>query len=162
MITVPEGIKVSLDGLCLTLVGPKGELKKTFKAHDLVLKLIENRIEVETSQKALKKTIEAHINNMLKGVKEGYSRKLKILYSHFPFTLETKGNKLIIKNLLGERRSRSSKIIGNTKIEATAKEVTVFGMDKEAVGQTIANLKSALRIKSKDSRVFQDGVYEIL
>ncbi len=38
---------------------------------------------------------------------------------------------------------------------------TLTGSDKEAIGQSLANLRTATRIKEKDDRVFQDGIYEI-
>ena len=37
----------------------------------------------------------------------------------------------------------------------------VNGVDIEEVGQTIANIRQATRIRDRDSRVFQDGVYPV-
>jgi large subunit ribosomal protein L6 len=67
----------------------------------------------------------------------------------------------MIKNFLGEKQPRKAKIVGQTKVEAKGQEMTVSGLSKEEVGQTIANLKSATRIRNRDSRVFQDGFYII-
>jgi len=38
-------------------------------------------------------------------------------------------------------------------------DVVVKGADREKVGQTAANIERACRIKKRDRRVFQDGVY---
>ncbi|MGB1098957.1 MAG: 50S ribosomal protein L6, partial [Poseidonia sp.] len=38
-------------------------------------------------------------------------------------------------------------------------EVTVSGIDKEAVGQTAANIERCTTVKKRDRRVFQDGIY---
>jgi large subunit ribosomal protein L6 len=97
---------------------------------------------------------------MANGVISGYSHKLKILFSHFPISVEVKGKEMLIKNFLGEKQPRKAKIIGaQTKVEAKGQEVSISGISKEEVGQTVANIKSATRIRNRDSRVFQDGFY---
>ena len=40
-------------------------------------------------------------------------------------------------------------------------EVVVTGINKESVGQTAANIEQATRIKARDPRVFQDGIYVV-
>jgi large subunit ribosomal protein L6 len=37
--------------------------------------------------------------------------------------------------------------------------VTVKGEDKEGVGQTANNIVRATKIRARDTRVFQDGIY---
>lgn len=158
---IPSGITISVEGSTVKAKGPRGEVEKRLAAKGASIRMEGNKIEVESGNKALKGTLEAHIRNMVYGVQNGYSTKMKMIYAHFPFTLEVKGDILYIKNLLGEKLARKANIIGKTKIEAKGQEVTISGPDKDAVGQTIANFKRALRIKEKDCRVFQDGVYEI-
>ena len=46
-------------------------------------------------------------------------------------------------------------------VEAKGEDVTVQGIDKEKVGQTVANIERATKVKKRDIRVFQDGVYRI-
>ena len=98
---------------------------------------------------------------MANGVVGGYSAKLKMLYSHFPISVEIKGKEILIKNFLGEKQPRRAKIMGQTKVESKGQEMSITGISKEEVGQTIANIKSATRIRKRDSRVFQDGFYVI-
>jgi len=74
-------------------------------------------------------------------------------------SIETKGTELWIKNFLGEKKPRKAKIIGKVKIEVKGQDVRVHGADKEAVGQTVANIRTATRIREKDGRVFQDGIF---
>ena len=84
-----------------------------------------------------------------------------MLYSHFPIAVEIKGREILVKNFLGEKQPRKVKIMGTTKVESKGQEMTITGISKEDVGQTIANIKSATRIRNRDSRVFQDGFYVI-
>ncbi len=118
-------------------------------------------VQVNGKDKMLIKTITAHIKNMVKGVKEGYKIKMKVIYAHFPITFEVKGKEVIIKNFLGEKVPRKSKIIGDTEVEIKGQDILVSGVNKDTVGATISNLKLATKIKKRDSRVFQDGVYII-
>ena len=38
-------------------------------------------------------------------------------------------------------------------------KIVVSGIDKEAVGQTAANIERCTTVKGRDRRVFQDGIY---
>ena len=61
--------------------------------------------------------------------------------------------------MLGERHPRFAKIIGDTKIEVKEKILRIYGTKLEDVTQTAANIKKICKIRKKDIRVFQDGVY---
>ncbi len=161
MIEIPEGVEVSVDGQTVTVKGEKGELKRTFKC-DNEIKKTDGGIEV-TGPLAMTNTIYGHISNMMKGVTQGYEKNMKAVYSHFPMNIEVKGKEVIIKNFIGEKKPRETKVIGNeTEVKVKGQDITVSGIDKEAVGQTAANLRNATRITKKDSRVFQDGIYPSL
>ena len=47
------------------------------------------------------------------------------------------------------------------KVEIKGDEVVVSGIDKEAVGQTAANIEQTTRIRGYDPKVFQDGIYPV-
>jgi len=157
---IPEGVTVQADGLNVTVKGPKGEVQKTFPKRTEI-KVDGNKVEIQSPKQAMKGTAEAVMKNMLKGVSEGYERKLKLLYAHFPITIEVKGTEIAVKNFLGEKQPRKTSVVGSTKVTAKGQNVEVSGPDKEAVGQTIANLKAAMKIKGKDGRIFQDGIFEV-
>ncbi len=163
MVAILEGVTVEISGRDVTAKGPKGSVTKRFSA---VVKLEkkDNELVVQGSEKekAYVGTVESIINSMFIGVTEGFQKKLKVLYSHFPVTLEVKGDKILINNFIGEKYPRKARIMGGTKVEVKGQSVTVSGLDKEAVGQTIANMKSAMRIRRKDLRIFQDGIFEAI
>lgn len=163
MIAIPVGVAVEIDAEHIIVKGPKGTVKKPLPKKIKIEKK-DNSLLLSggESEKALLGTYDSLLRSMLRGVTEGYMKKLKVLYAHFPMSFEVKGREVIIKNFLGEKSPRKSKIVGNdTKIEAKGVAITITGPDGEAVGQTLANIKNALRIRKRDPRVFQDGVYEI-
>lgn len=160
MVDIPQGVTLSMDGHTLTAKGPKGEVSKELPKLASV-KVDGGKVEISADSKALRGTIESVVTNMVKGVSEGYNRQLKVLYAHFPVSIEVKGKDLLVKNFLGEKQARKTRIVGNTKVEVKGQNVTVSGPDKEALGQTIANLRGSMKIKKKDARIFQDGIYEV-
>jgi len=69
------------------------------------------------------------------------------------------GDAVSVSNFLGERKPRMAKIVEGVNVEIRGKEITVSGINREAVGQTAANIEQTTRIKGYDPRVFQDGIY---
>ena len=157
---IPQGLNVRIEGHRITVKGPAGEVHKGFPK-GVQVKADGAKIEVVSSDRAVKGTIEAIISAMFLGASKGYSRSLKLLYAHFPITVEVKGSDITIKNFLGEKQPRKTFLVGSTKVQTKGQMVTISGPDKEAVGQTIANMRTAMKIKDKDGRVFQDGLYDV-
>ena len=107
------------------------------------------------------KTIKAHINNMIKGMNEKFIYKLEAVYAHFPITLEInkEKNEVLIKNFLGEKRPRIAKIMSGAEVKIDKTHIIVESDNKEVAGQTAANLEIATKIKNRDRRKFQDGIF---
>ena len=166
-ITIPDGVNVTLESNdTLTIKGEKGELTRTFAHPKITIKLEGNIINIDSKnvrrkEKALIGTFKAHIKNMIKGVSEGFEYKMKTVFSHFPIKTSVEDNYFIIQNFLGERSPRKALILEGVNVEAKGEDVTVTGYDKEKVGQTVANIERATKVKKRDIRVFQDGVYRI-
>ena len=144
----------------VTVSGAKGTLVRDFAHPDVKIAVKGDEVEVK-GPLVMVNTVEAHLRNMAKGVTEGYAKKLKILFSHFPIAVEIKAKEVLIKNFLGEKQPRHAKIMGVTKVESKGQEMNISGPSKDDVGQTFANIKSATKIRNRDSRVFQDGFYEV-
>ena len=162
-IPIPEGIEVTItDEVAVT--GSKGELKRNFKQKAIRILKDDGKIVLEAQfpkkrDKAMLGTIKSHINNMITGLTDGFTYKMKIVYAHFPMTVKVNEGKVIIENFLGERHPRTAKILSDTKVQIKGDEVIVSGVNKEDVGQTMANIEQATKIKGRDPRVFQDGIY---
>jgi len=162
---IPEGFQVEVEGqkIIVSYNGKKIEKQLNFPS-DIMVKVENGRFLVSsTSQRknvqAIMGTIIAHTRNMIKGLKDGYTYRLKIVYTHFPISVKVEGDKVIINNFLGEKTQRTAKILGGTKVQINGQDIIVSGDNKELVGQTAANIETATRISKKDRRVFQDGIY---
>ena len=167
-VTNPEDVTATLseDGV-VTITGPKGSLNRTFVSTSCTLHqdgggLIVRVDMPRRKQRALAGTWNAHLNNMVKGVTQGFTYQLKALYSHFPTTMAVKGNTFVVNNYFGERVPRTSTILPGVEVKVSNKvEVTVSCIDKEHVGQTAENIERRTTVKNRDRRVFQDGIYLI-
>lgn len=165
-IEIPGGVEAEISGSTLVVKGPEGEVKKSFKLGKVELKKEGNTIVVGNkkstkNEKKMTNTITAHINNMIKGVQEKFEYELKICFSHFPITVEIKGNEAVIKNFLGEKIPRKAKIPQGAEVEAGKEIIKVKSVNKELAGRTAANFEAATKVRSRDRRIFQDGIFMI-
>ncbi|TFG33269.1 50S ribosomal protein L6 [Candidatus Thorarchaeota archaeon] len=165
-IEITSECQVSLEGKTITVTGPKGTLQRSFPEPQTTIKIEGNEVIVGTHvsrkrARALVGTVIAHLRNMQLGVTLGYEYEMKIVYSHFPITVEQQGNIMIIKNFIGERGNRSANLIGDIDIRITEDEIFISGINIEHVSQSAANIQQACRIRDKDRRVFMDGIYVI-
>ena len=160
-VKIPAGVTVAIEGNKVTASGPNGSVVREFKGTFLDLKLEGDTLSIKGKGIAIENTVRAHLTNIFKGVTEGFKRKMRIRYAHFPISVEVKGKEIVIKNFLGERKARKTKVHGNAKVEVKGQEVIVSSPDKEAVGQTVANIRKVTTIKSHDTRIFQDGIYPV-
>lgn len=162
-IVLPQGIEAEANGLRVTVRG-KNEETRLFKAKGISFKAQENSIVVEASpatrrMNAVLRTMSSHVRNMIQGAQHDYCYRMAIVFSHFPMNVQAKGERVEIYNFLGEKQARIAKVIGKTKVEAKGKEVLVSGANKEHVGQTAANIETATKVRKKDKRVYQDGIF---
>ncbi len=163
-IEIPEGVEVSVDGRAVTVKGEKGTLTRDFSHAPVSIQLEGDRVNIQTNwprkrEAALVGTIKSHIQNMIIGVTKGFTYKLKIVFSHFPISVKVREKTMAIENFTGERSPRITKIMGETKVTVKSEDVIVQGIDIEDVSQTAANIQRATKVKSKDPRVFLDGIF---
>lgn len=166
IIPIPEGVNVEVDGSVIKATGPKGELQRELVFPGISIEKKGNEVVVSTNiarrrERAMVGTFTSHVRNVMVGVTEGFERKLRIIYSHFPIQVKVTGDIVSISNFLGERKPRKAKMLGNSNVQVSGDEVIVTGTDKEMVCQTAANIEQATRIKRFDPRVFQDGIYVV-
>ena len=167
-INLPDGVSANISGNDVTLSKDGKSLTREFRHPRIEVRDSSDGIEVfcnlpRRKEKALAGTWAAHLNNMARGLDSGFEYKLKAVYSHFPMTIKVQGNEMTITNLFGEKVPRVAALPWSpAEVEvkvANKTEITVSGADREKVGQTAANIERACRIKKRDRRIFQDGIY---
>jgi large subunit ribosomal protein L6 len=164
VVKVPGGVNVAVHGNLVKVKGPKGELQRSIGSPRVQVLPGQGEVAVSCKlarrkDKALVGTYAAHLRNMVHGVQEEWEYRLKVVYSHFPIKTKVAGDVFHIDNFLGEKASRKAPILPGVKVKVDGDQVIVTGPDLENVGQTAANIEQACRIRFRDPRVFQDGVY---
>lgn len=165
-IKIPEGIEARKDGKKIIIKGPEGEVSKEFNFGKLKHEIKDGKIILSYSastrnDKRMINTITAHLKNMLNGVKEKYEYKLKVCASHFPINVELKGNEVLIKNFLGEKTPRKCQMPNDVEVKINKEFITIKSANKELAGQAAANFENATKVRNRDRRVFQDGIFII-
>lgn len=166
-VEIPKGVTFTLNGKVASAKGKMGSVTKDFThAKSLAITQDGSKIVLEADYPkkdtiALAGTLRNIINNMCLGVTEGYTYKMKIVFSHFPITVEmAKDQKtIIIKNYAGERSPRLIPAKPDVKIQATKDDVILTSVDKESIGNMAGKIQRVCITKHKDRRVFQDGIY---
>lgn len=163
-VPIPDGVNVTFKDNVFSASGEKGNNQRFIWFPGITIEVTDSEVTVDAAssrkkQKAMVGTLASHINNLMKGVSDGFEYRMKVVYSHFPMQTKVEGNKFVIGNFLGEKSPRIANILGDTKIKTSADEVIVTGINKEDVGQTAANIEQKTKIKRFDPRVFQDGIY---
>ena len=164
-ITLSDGVSADLNDGMLTISKESNALSREFVSDRVELFKDGGGVTVRCnlprrSEKALAGTWAAHIRNMNKGVSEGFTYKMKVVYSHFPMSLKVEGDQLVVNNYFGEKVPRRAKIYDGVDVNVSGKsDVIVTGINKESVGQTVANIERSCSVKNRDRRVFQDGIY---
>ncbi len=161
---IPDGVTVSMDGTRVVVTGPKGTLTREMRFPGIAIEIADGIVTVSTGVTrkrvvAMVGTLASHIRNMCRGVSDGYEYRMKVVFSHFPIQLKLQGTTLVIDNFLGEKQSRFARIEPGVAAQVGNDAVTLSGIDKEKVGNSAANIEHATRIRNRDPRVFQDGIY---
>jgi large subunit ribosomal protein L6 len=167
IIEIPAGFEVSAHNSDVVMKSKGKEVKRQFpESPKIILVKKDNKIMI-TAKKGTKRelklinSIAAHLKNMIAGLNEDYFYKLEICNVHFPVTVKLDGNKLKIKNFLGEKIDRTCEILPNVKVVIKGNNIEVTSPDIEAAGTTAARIELATNIRNRDRRVFQDGIFII-
>ena len=113
---IPEGVEVIIKNNEVSVKGPNGEDSRVFTYPNVSINKNDDVVILETAfpkkkDKAMIGTTKAHINNMIKGVTDGFEYHMKIVFAHFPMTVKVNGDKVVIDNFLGEKHPRNAKIV---------------------------------------------------
>ena len=142
-IPLPDKVSVSLNGLAVTVKGPKGELSRTLPEGGQISQDGNNLVVSPSSE--TRRSRERHglcrtlVANMVEGVSQGYSRKLEIVGVGYRAAVQ--GKKLVVSAGYSHQVEMvppdgvTFAVEGNTT-------VFVSGANKELVGNEAAKVRA--------------------
>ena len=141
-VAIPAGVTVNVANGVISVKGPKGELKQSF--HDEIEIKVEGTEVVLTTKNDAKQTNAYHglyrslINNMVKGVTDGFTKTLVI--TGVGYRAEVKGKELVMN--LGYSSDYIAIIPEGLTVVATPDgKLTVSGIDKQLVGEFCSQVR---------------------
>ena len=142
-ITVPPQVKVDVKGQKISVEGPKGklawELPKRTSLKVEGGKIVVSRDGDDAQSKALHGLSRSLVNNMVKGVAEGYVKKLEIQGVGFKAAVVGK----VVNLALGFSHPINYTIPDQIKVTVEENtKVTIEGPDKMLVGKVASELRS--------------------
>lgn len=147
-ITIPEGVTITVgkDNV-VTVKGKKGELKQAID-RDITVEVKDGQVNFgrptdQIRHRAMHGLYRALVANMVKGVTDGYERKLELI--GVGFKASNQGN--VLDLALGYSHNIIIEVPKELKV-ATQQEkgqnpiITLEGVDKQLIGQVAAKLRS--------------------
>jgi large subunit ribosomal protein L6 len=141
-VSIPDKVKVSVNGGTVMVEGPKGKVEKTFspvvKVSVADKKVTFAPVEETRFSNAMYGTARSIVAGMVKGVTDGYSKELEIQGVGFKANL--KGN--VLDLALGYSHPILMDIPAGIKITVTDQtKLKVEGVDKQLVGAVTAEIR---------------------
>lgn len=141
-IVIPEKTEVSVNSGTVLVKGPKGSLERVFQpiisitinGKDISLEPIKEN----NQSRAMWGTYASHIKNMIKGVNEGFEKKL--ILEGVGYKSQVGGNKLNLA--LGFSHPVEVEIPTGLEVKAEKNLITISGIDKELVGSFSAKIRA--------------------
>ncbi|KKQ34337.1 MAG: 50S ribosomal protein L6 [Candidatus Nomurabacteria bacterium GW2011_GWB1_37_5] len=142
IINIPKGTEVKIDGGNLSVKGPKGTLERSFR-DEVEIKIENNEVKVNPRgsskfARSLWGTSASHIKNMIKGVNEGYEKKLLVEGVGYKWEATPKQVTLA----LGFSHPVKIDVPPELKVVTEKSTMTISGIDKEMVGEFSAKIRA--------------------
>lgn len=141
-IAIPAGVTVKVEGGVVSVSGTKGTLERAVRLEDVSVKLDNGTLTLEPQEtsnaKALWGTYAAHINNMIKGVTEGFVKVLEI--EGVGYRAEVKGKELVLS--MGYSHLVPMVIPEGIEAKVEKNTITLSGADKDVLGQFAADVRA--------------------
>ena len=144
-ISLPDGVKVDIQGNRVSVSGPKGSLDRDFHP-DMEIVLEDELLQVrrptdQRHHKALHGLTRALLNNMVIGVNQGFQKQLEVQGVGYRVDLQGDGSLMFQLGFSHPVRVAPPDGI-DFEVDARTKVITVSGPDKELVGQVTADIRA--------------------
>ena len=142
-IAIPAGVTVDVKDGFITVKGPKGELKQDYDDKVIAISIDAGVLHVTRSNdqgpvRAKHGLYRALINNMVKGVTEGFTKSL--IVNGVGWKVNMQGEKLIMN--VGFSHPVEFTALPGVKLATPSQtEITVSGINKVDVGQVAASIR---------------------
>lgn len=142
-VIVPNGVNIAIDGNVVKASGKLGELSYVYDDSHVIAKLENNAVSVTPlsstkEARTLWGTTRARINTLIQGVNDGFTKNLELIGVGYKARLE--GSKLVLS--LGFSHDINFETPNGIKITcASPTQISVFGADKQLVGQVAAEIR---------------------
>lgn len=142
-IVLPPKVKVTVQGSQVSVEGPKGKLQLDLPGRTSAAmadgQVVVSRSGEDAESRAMHGLARALLNNMVKGVSEGYQKKLEIQGVGFKATVQG----TVVNMALGYSHPILYPIPAGIKVVVEENtKITIDGADKELVGRVAAELRS--------------------
>jgi large subunit ribosomal protein L6 len=141
-VVIPSGVKIEVKDGTIFIEGPKGKLSKKL-AGRISIELKDNQVLVNRGgdskiDRSMHGLYRALVNNMIKGVTDGYVKELEIIGTGYKAAMQ--GNTLNLQ--LGYSHPVNFPAPEGIKIECPKPtQVVVRGIDKEKVGEVATEIR---------------------
>lgn len=154
-IAIPAGAKIELKDNNLTVTGPKGSLEMVL-SHDVTVTIAEAEVLVKKTGKSKNApatwgTTARLINNMFKGVTQGFQKQLEL--NGVGYRMAVAGKKINLA--LGFSHPVVVDIVDGIEVKIEANVMTITGTDKQKVGQFSANIKDLKPVEPYKGKGFK-------
>lgn len=141
-VTLPKGVSVNINGTTVQVKGPKGTLTQTFH-EGLTINQEDGKVVVATPEDhaydAMHGLTRALLNNMVKGVTDGFSKTLEI--EGVGYRGELQGKNLVLALGFSHPVPVAAPEGINFTVDKSQRVITIEGADKQTVGQVAANIR---------------------
>jgi large subunit ribosomal protein L6 len=166
IIEIPADVDASYKDHTLHFKGKNGEISRTFLCPQVKIHLENKKLSFSSTnatkrEKKMIYSFSAHAKNLIRGVSQGHQYRLKICSGHFPMTVTIQGKELVVKNFLGEKFPRRLNLKDRVTVKVEGDFVNIESCSKELAGQTAADIETLTKIRGRDPRIFQDGIWII-
>jgi large subunit ribosomal protein L6 len=142
-VTLPSGVEIKVDGQTLNVKGSKGALAMDLH-RDVEVKQEEGVLtfgarNASKAARAMSGTTRAIVSNMVKGVSEGFERRLEL--QGVGYRAQAQGKKLNLQ--LGFSHPVEYELPEGIAAETPSQtEIVISGVDKQLVGQVSAEIRA--------------------